>query len=608
MRLTTAIILCFISNTFAWAQTHKGISFQGVVKLPTGEYPTRSGLSVTAQILSPNDCVLREERFSSVNLSNGYINLVIGTGTALNYDPGLTLKQVMDNSQIISSLTCLNADGDVNSSVTSFNPATSSGFRKFRVNFKIDSIPVIADFNMRSVAYAVNSEFSDDSKLFAGKPANQYIQTSAQVTQSALEDLLSNTTLGQILSGTLPGGVSSVAGRNGDVTLSASDIADFNSATDARLSANSTVSGAFQSSTSLGGDLSGTLPNPAVVKLRGQTLSTTGSLAGQILRYAGGNTWTPAFISMFDLRSTTTGAQAFGGAGCTAKQTLTWTSATDNLSCTDIAIESSQVSGLVASATTDTTNATNITSGTLNINRLPTSVKNSLWDEGAAGDIYRNSGNVGIGVAPTAKLHVNGEINVSNNKITNVALPTDPSDVATKSYVDASAGGGSSCPVSGGATYFTEGGNPSFCRQSTLSSGGAFIFTNVNNGATCGTGKVCKDGNCTAASACTGSTALGTACGSGGIYAGNYNGSNYMVMPSGCNNSTTPSCGGADTLMLAWATYSGGATNKFNDSDINFKWLCEFRDSRSAAWCECCHLLPKLKLWWLHGLVFTITR
>jgi hypothetical protein len=45
---------------------------------------------------------------------------------------------------------------------------------------------------------------------------------------------------------------------------------------------------------------------------------------------------------------------------------------------------------------------------------------------------------VGIGTnTPTTKLDVNGVINVNSNKITNVAVPTVSTDVATKAYVDA---------------------------------------------------------------------------------------------------------------------------------------------------------------------------
>ncbi|MFM6926826.1 MAG: beta strand repeat-containing protein, partial [Bdellovibrio sp.] len=148
----------FVCTQAAVAQSHKGISFQGVIKLPTGEYPNRPGMTVNARILSPNGCILREEEFSGVNITNGYLNLAIGTGLVGGYDPSLTLAKVMDNSSMVSSLTCLNSDGSVNGAVTSFNPAVTSGIRKLRVSLTIDSYPIVADFNMRAVAYAINAE------------------------------------------------------------------------------------------------------------------------------------------------------------------------------------------------------------------------------------------------------------------------------------------------------------------------------------------------------------------------------------------------------------------------------------------------------------------
>jgi hypothetical protein len=51
--------------------------------------------------------------------------------------------------------------------------------------------------------------------------------------------------------------------------------------------------GAFRSSTTLGGDLSGTLPNPIVAKLRGTELAATAPTNGQVLTFTGGK-WTPA--------------------------------------------------------------------------------------------------------------------------------------------------------------------------------------------------------------------------------------------------------------------------------------------------------------------------
>ncbi|WP_291515607.1 hypothetical protein [Bdellovibrio sp. ArHS] len=185
------------------AQSHKGISFQGVIKLPNGEYPTRAGLTVDALVLSPNGCILREEQFTNVNISNGYINLAIGTGVAGGYDPGLSFKQVMDNSTVISSgpsqpagLTCLLADGSVNGAVTSYNPASGNGARKFRLSVTIDSVPIVADFNMRSVAYAINAESLN------GRTENSFVNVSANITQTAVETWFASTVMGQLIANT----------------------------------------------------------------------------------------------------------------------------------------------------------------------------------------------------------------------------------------------------------------------------------------------------------------------------------------------------------------------------------------------------------------------
>lgn len=199
----------FLLPNVSYSQTHKGISFQGVIKLPSGEYPTKSGLTVNSYILSSNNCILREEQFTGVNVANGYINIPIGTGLVTGDDPGLTMKQVMDNSSPItqgptktSGLVCLDKDGNVNPSVTSFNPTTGDGRRKFRLNVVIDGTPVIADFNMRSMAYAINAESSDDAKKLNGKTDTSFIQTSTNITQTAVESWFSSLALLPIINGT----------------------------------------------------------------------------------------------------------------------------------------------------------------------------------------------------------------------------------------------------------------------------------------------------------------------------------------------------------------------------------------------------------------------
>lgn len=218
-------VTLLLPPTISHAQAHKGISFQGVIKLPSGEYPTKSGLTVTSYILSSdssdNNCILREEQFTGVSISNGYINIPIGTGVVTGDDPGMTMKQVMDNSSPItrgptktSGLVCLDSNSNVNPSVTSFDPSTGDGRRKFRLNVTIDGVPVVADFNMRSMAYAINAESSesaDNAKKFDGKSQSDFLQVSSSVNQGVLDSwfsqLVSNANVPPVattISSTLP--------------------------------------------------------------------------------------------------------------------------------------------------------------------------------------------------------------------------------------------------------------------------------------------------------------------------------------------------------------------------------------------------------------------
>lgn len=85
--------------------------------------------------------------------------------------------------------------------------------------------------------------------------------------------------------------------------------------------------------------------------------------------------------------------------------------------------------------------------------------------------------------------------------------------------------------------------------------------------ATCGAsnGTFARACACYTAPDCLNSTglAIGTQCADGAIYAGTFDGGSYQITPSGCTNSSTPTCaGGTDALTKTWRGSSG------SDSDI----------------------------------------
>lgn len=182
----------------------KGISFQGFIKTPSGHLPNISGTSVLVKILSPNDCILREENFSGVNITNGYLNLIVGRGTPTsnNPNPARDLNSIMNNTVTFSNLRCLSPDGSINESQTVYIPQSSDP-RVLRISLKIDQDTIVADFNMRSVAYAVSAESADDARKFNNRVVDDFIQVneSKNVTQQSLESWFFSNTINQIVSG-----------------------------------------------------------------------------------------------------------------------------------------------------------------------------------------------------------------------------------------------------------------------------------------------------------------------------------------------------------------------------------------------------------------------
>ncbi|OGF26633.1 hypothetical protein A2477_00930 [Candidatus Falkowbacteria bacterium RIFOXYC2_FULL_47_12] len=116
-------------------------------------------------------------------------------------------------------------------------------------------------------------------------------------------------------------------------------------------------------------------------------------------------------------------------------------------------------------------------------NNDPTGEKNVLVIDNA-------TGNIGIGTTDpgTFKLNVNGKI-----RTLTPAVGDDNNTVATKGYVDAATIATQSYQA---GTYYSEGGNPNFCRQIVVAAGGTGAISNIHDGLTCDSSSVCVSGVC----------------------------------------------------------------------------------------------------------------
>ncbi|MBX3034003.1 MAG: hypothetical protein KF865_08760 [Bdellovibrionaceae bacterium] len=186
----------------SFAQSSQGFTFQGRITKPDTTLLSESGLTVNVKILAPNDCVLWDENHSSVTVTDGYLNLVVGKGTPASQQPvGASFQKMADNTAVPKTgLVCLNPDGSVNGGLTSYTPGVNDA-RKVRVSMTLANSDVItADFNLRTTPFAVNAE------NLSGKSASAFVQTSANIQQARVESVYSRyATLDSILNGTYPG-------------------------------------------------------------------------------------------------------------------------------------------------------------------------------------------------------------------------------------------------------------------------------------------------------------------------------------------------------------------------------------------------------------------
>ncbi len=244
------LFLLILSAAFVAQSAEVGIPIQLKLKSPGGTYPTESGVNFKVYVLSPSTgCILREEDFSSQNVTEGAVSLALGTGTLGSNDPGLTLVQVYNNTIAKTGLVCVDANNNAVSTGQTYTPAAGDK-RVIRVSTVLMSDNIIVNFNMRSVPYAVQAD------AVGGITASELLvrNTSSQLNQTNLNNLLLDATrLSNLINFASSGSVATAVSFSG----------------------------------SLSGDVSGGQSSTSVDKIKGVPVSSSAPTSGQVLQFNG---------------------------------------------------------------------------------------------------------------------------------------------------------------------------------------------------------------------------------------------------------------------------------------------------------------------------------